>query len=137
MVVQVNDMDMVASELRHFNWVVYQNYHNGEDKFWMVRTAYFNDVDLTDSRVQTRVNLNLIKPIPLTEEILLKCGLDLIGTSYFIKQLTCIYFSKPYVEATQLLVKSNSGDKLTSVMYLHQLQNLYFELTGQELNVKL
>ena len=66
------------------------------------------------------------KPIPLTEDILLKCGFA--GFAMLINDgdkfevspiLGCAWY--------EALLISNR------VTYLHQLQNLYFALTGEEL----
>lgn len=60
-------------------------------------------------------------PIPLTEEILLECGLDTIDPILICNSDSdCVYLSD-----------------LPHVKYLHQLQNLYFALRGEELNVEL
>lgn len=151
MVVQVNDLGMVASELRHLNWVVYPDYHkDGSEKFWMVRTAYFHDVDyidLTDGKYQARVSFDNIKPIPLTEEIL-KTNLGFYVDSHDgVKFISIGRINKAmeiyFVIVGEILVMSIRIDLQfidlgPRVKYLHQFQNLYKELTmGQELNVKL
>ena len=76
-------------------------------------------------------------PIPLTEEWLLKfgfekhpiedrytslgfCGLELVtktGIDYFV-------------------VKSIRGDVISFIKYVHQIQNLYFALSGEELAIR-
>lgn len=76
-----------------------------------------------------------INPIPLTEEILLKCGFDTNIDIYYTSKLNG-YFKKPFIEADYFLYKSPTGDKLTSVKHLHQLQNLFHSLTGTELEIK-
>src|SRR5690606_10251367 len=74
-----------------------------------------------------------LKPIPLTEEILLKCGFErteyndyrhpvLIGTLTLFDRVCEIHFGDLY----SLWIES-----------LHQLQNLYFDLLGEELEVHL
>ena len=74
-----------------------------------------------------------LEPIPLTEEILLKCGLKLITErtkNYMLKGISgepCFHFNK---NNTVSCYKAN-------IKYLHQLQNLYFALTNQELNITL
>lgn len=88
-------------------------------------------------------------PIPLTEEILSKCGFDF---SAFKKPMqTCgvdlfyghDYYFKRIGYKTDLILRSLNGVfriecfYSTRIQYLHQLQNLYFALTGEELEVKL
>ena len=77
-----------------------------------------------------------LKPIELTEEILLKCGFDVNIDIYYLPKMNG-YFKKPFKEAEHFLYKSNSSDKLSSVKHLHQLQNLYYALTGEELEINL
>src|SRR5690606_20711074 len=78
-----------------------------------------------------------LKPIPLTEEILLKCGFEKHGNFYYIKSFKSIYISRPWLEANHLLLKTLGGECISKVKHLHQLQNLYFALCGEELEVKL
>jgi hypothetical protein len=71
-----------------------------------------------------------IKPIPLTEEILLKCGFQKKYKSYEKNDFTFIdggYDKFAYKLA--ILAKTPK--------FLHQLQNLYFALTGEELQINL
>jgi hypothetical protein len=74
------------------------------------------------------INLEDVKPIPLTEEWLEKFGFeysDLNGDSGLWK-----------IPPFQIYGKYNQFiyDYRLDVNYVHQLQNLYFALTGQELN---
>lgn len=78
-----------------------------------------------------------LQPIPLSEEILLKCGFTKAIGSYFIQKVGSIYVKVPFEGSEYFLVKANSGDKLISVKYLHHLQNLIFALTGEELEFSL
>jgi hypothetical protein len=60
-------------------------------------------------------NNDVIKPIPLTEEWLLKFGFECVYTlDRSFQHLDCEY----------------------DLEYVHQLQNLYFALTGEELTIK-
>lgn len=76
------------------------------------------------------------KPIELTEEILLKCGFDVNIDIYYLPEMNG-YFKKSFKEDDCFLYKSNSGDKLSSLKYLHQLQNLYWCLCEKELEIEL
>lgn len=84
-----------------------------------------------------QINNNFdFEPIPLTEEILLKCGFEDLGDLLLIKiqgggisyEYGCIYLGMGtyYQESNQLEIK-----------HLHQLQNLYYALTREELEVEL
>lgn len=77
-------------------------------------------------------DLECIKPIPLTEEILLKCG--------FKDKLPWEKGNIILDSENRLSVVDSTGYGVIAarnVIYLHQLQNLYFVLTGKELEVKL
>ena len=111
-----------ANELRVGNWVLL-----GKD--------YYEIDSICAWGKGTHLN-----PIPLTPEILEKCGLkqqgkralysdgklafmeDADGFTFFIK------------DDSNVLYRSAANSK---IYYLHQLQNLYFALTGNELNINL
>ena len=77
-------------------------------------------------------------PIPLTEDILLKCGFEVSGES-FIK--ACFSIEDVHNGDTWYLYmydEDNECDVHVGIIkYLHQLQNLYFALTGSELNINM
>ena len=76
-------------------------------------------------------------PIPLTEEILLKCGFTYIKETFsYHDKFHNIYIST-IGEFVFSPFCSNDGDCLIKIQYVHQLQNLYFALTGQELEINL
>jgi hypothetical protein len=81
------------------------------------------------------VDVCRLSGVTLTEEILLKCGFDkllsifkkddfkigLDGNDFLLSEITVVFENK---------IKFK-------IQYLHQLQNLYFALTGKELEVNL
>lgn len=69
-------------------------------------------------------------PIPITEELLLKCGFEKKQWG----SATVYYQTKIELDAHFCL---NGVDYNIQVRSLHQLQNLYFSLTGEELEVNL
>lgn len=76
-----------------------------------------------------------INPIPLTPELLVKCGFEKDITSHFGG-----YLSPKNNEGGQMRITDNkwfSGVNHATVDYLHQLQNLYFALTQTELTINL
>ena len=74
---------------------------------------------------------NNINPISLTEEWLLKLGFELIGSFYRLKKSKLIQI----ILHDDGLDVCNYNLYLHQIKYVHQLQNLYFALTGAELTV--
>jgi hypothetical protein len=81
--------------------------------------------------------LSHIEPIPLTEEWLLKLGLNKIAiwtfSLHLVGNLELIYYSG---EKGWSIGLKNYSD-FSNLKYVHQLQNLYFALTRKELTIKL
>lgn len=84
-----------------------------------------------------------IEPIPLTEELLLKCGFtkEYYGFSCDIVELSYGRFlCNDDTDKDKLFLSINNAEYTisgVSLKYLHQLQNIYYDLTGKELDVKL
>jgi hypothetical protein len=74
-------------------------------------------------------------PIPLTPEILEKCGF-LAGADHMKGQWVFVNGASLFPDG-QYFTYLDQRRPLSTVKYLHQLQNLYYRLTGQELEVKL
>ncbi len=70
-----------------------------------------------------------LQPIPLTEEWLLKFGFDRNG-----KKLT--FWKIDLVEDEEGIFSFDESRIYIDVKYVHQLQNLYFALVGEELTIK-
>lgn len=83
---------------------------------------------------------NDFEPIPLTEEWLLKFGFahkfDNIYTYPFRISDNLVVEMKFEGWAENISLFTNGFFSSNSVKYVHQLQNLYFSLTGQELTIK-
>ena len=109
-IIDINQMK--ANELRIGNWVLINTMIT---KINMAR--YIGDID--DDKI-------IAEPIPLTEEWLLKFGLK-TGYNHLFGFITKDY-NTYYLE-------DGEGYNITSkpIEYVHQLQNLYFALTGEEL----
>jgi hypothetical protein len=78
---------------------------------------------------------NEYEPIPLTAENIGKCGFESYGDNkeYFKHDnLTGLEFLD---QSTDFKVFDTGSVVLTHLKYLHQLQNLYFALTGEELKI--
>jgi hypothetical protein len=76
---------------------------------------------------------NEFKPIPLTEEWLLKFGFEKsMSWTYVIElkgNLKLVY----YLGEKGWSIGFKSYSDFSNLEYVHQLQNLYFALTGEEL----
>jgi hypothetical protein len=124
---------MKATELRIGNLVEYKNQYinvsgigpfgiQSEGKEYLI-IAKFSTPD--------------IQPIPLTEKWLLKFGFEDDRDNLMIlrKGVFEFYFDKVDKDGISLYEKWD-GNFLCNVEYVHEFQNLYFVLTGEELVVK-
>jgi len=132
---------MKASELRIGNWI---------------STIYgmeFQVYPMAFKQMPTDEKHNLIldtwKPIPLTEEWLLKFGfedvdLNMSGSNWLVKEqkglwrqaIRIAYSEKSEEWSLTLECVSPPTLSISRLKYVHQLQNLYFALTGEELTFK-
>ena len=86
-------------------------------------------IELIDKSVSDKtflVKYSGLEPTPITEEILLKCGFKIRKDGKLYHETLSLY-------EADFIFNSKSG----IIKNLHQLQNLYFALTGQELEVNL
>lgn len=123
---------MKKEELRIGNLVEYPNWNkDGSVKYFHIRDVYTDDnkIGLTDGMFQVPSSkLKYIKPIHLTEEWLVKLGFvkDKLDNTYYKGDFE-IYLPK-YFKWKESIFRN--------VKTVHQLQNLYFALTGEELEVR-
>lgn len=123
---------MKTNELRIGNWVTL---HGDECRVMMIGgdlTTYhyevvFNDGTLVETRSVSEDDS--IQPIPLTEEWLEKFGFRDAGRFGFSKGRVLIYKRADKFGFGKSSLQCNFE-------YVHQLQNLYFALTGDELEIK-
>lgn len=79
-------------------------------------------------------NMKDIKPIPLTEEWLVKFGFEYNGMWWDSSQE---YFELDTFKDSYVMgVNSCEYNHGIEINHVHQLQNLYFALTGKELTIK-
>jgi len=116
---------MKANELRIGNYLKYKNL----DKFFRVSI-----IDTTET-----VTICNAKPIPLTEEWLLKFGFkttisnkDSGYKQFGLRECKFDFMFTLECNGNPEFFLENVG---LDILYVHQLQNLYFSLTGKELTV--
>ena len=122
-------------ELRIGNWVSYLGVN-----------TQINSISIGEScgYVSTfksgAVTLNQIEPIPLTEKLLLKCGFTKEYYGFFCDGMELSYgrfLCNNDADKDKLFLSINNAEyKISevSLKYLHQLQNMYLDLTGKKLN---
>ena len=149
---------MKASELRIGNYVYYEHtthivsgVHGNKVYSWWVKDGEpvieYEAKDISGTQVENPYMdvVSQYKPIPLTEEWLLKFGFVNIdkGNNDFITYTDSEhnYYLQNDVRKKdgKYLILDNSFDDLRAfsmidIEYVHQLQNIYYCLTGEELN---
>jgi len=131
-----------VNELKIGNLVYYNGNHKEvgivtslQPKFYPKYCETSKDIFIgLNQRHDIVYNVKDIQPIPLTEEWLLKCGFERVENNW--KVLDNIVFKLSWERLAGLvLVLENESIFLAHINYLHQLQNLYFALTGEELQI--
>ena len=109
---------------------------NTIDIFKLVSIGY-DYVLLTDEYNDYDSLIEELKPIPITEEWLLKFGFDLINNEYHQSRNHDLKLHWT-VNKNKMIPEFNEKKFVTGYdfKYVHQLQNLYFALTGNELICK-
>lgn len=128
-----------AEELRIGNLVLLSK--NYKDNIHKVEEIYTDEVKVTsieDGGCFPRMTMRSILPIPLDPEWLERCGLFENGSLY----KGDLRFKGRGHLTIEVIKNGGLGyfapfNKTIEIKYLHQLQNFYFALTGEELNVKL
>lgn len=119
----VNNTTMIqANELRIGNWVI------------SAKTDEPFKVDEIPNNAKITAT-----PIPLTEDILMKCefyvSTGTVGPIYTIDDIPALEI---LFDTHNEVWSVSYGDLLLAeINSLHQLQNLFFALTGEELNIEL
>ena len=121
---------MNANELRIGNWV-YDKRNKKNVSVSELSNDFPNEVGYKTENGYWMTGALEYNPIPLTPEILEKCGFGKSDSIHFgavitgervtdVKNVAEIYVKRVGIRA----------------QYLHQLQNIYFALTGEELKIE-
>jgi hypothetical protein len=84
------------------------------------------------------INIGFIQPIPLTEEWLVKFGFEeeKDNDGVFGFKLKNFWYINEYQFRLSNFIDTESMVIDNKIHHIHQLQNLYFALTGEELTIK-
>lgn len=133
---------MKANELRVGNFVDFGHVGmNGWQEFAVVVGCVQNTIIIDDNRLPNYTELggDEMKPIPLTEEWLERFGFT--ETNRITRVLDSEEVELIFDLADRfVIVDLGQGSQLSGIAvdckYVHQLQNIYFTLTGKELELK-
>jgi hypothetical protein len=121
-----------ANELRIGNYILI----NGS----IVRIGYgvIQDVYQKNKGIRNQyLNTLTHEPIPLTPEILEKAGFKFYEKSEMYEKDDFMDLHILYDNAGYCIKDYELNIWSPNILYLHQLQNLYFALTGEELEINL
>lgn len=128
-------MAILSTELRIGN-LVSENVLGISKVVGIIKSAAF----LSNSpKSHYTIELKNINPIPLTPEILEKCGFECEYVSKYAIKYTHLNHAEIGYNWTKLSgwFARYYGPILIHIKYLHQLQNLYWCLCGEELEINI
>lgn len=102
-----------------------------------VTSIYLGETDgnfILKSKSGLLCGLGFAEPIPLSEQWMLKFGFEEYQGYYYPKGNSFSYFKIYKNEDGTFSLHLKDGKKL--IPFVHQLQNLYFALTGEELTIQ-
>lgn len=120
-----------CTDLRIGNLVKYYD----DETIFEVMEIDQNGINVKNSEQKTWIEYDCFEPIPLNEEWLLKFEFDKEGDKLLKKYIKdiCIYQG---MSGFNYNASFYEYDNLTEIKYVHQLQNLFFALTGEELQTQ-
>lgn len=126
---------MKANELRIGNLVKLKDIITTYQEVIMID----GEVNVIQCKNDIHSPLEDYEPIPLTEEILLKCGFkwSIYHQAHSNDSDSFDYVIDICKEFCRVIKYRRNGDVLIHIKYLHQLQNLYWCLCGEELEINL
>lgn len=113
-----------ARELRIGN-IVESYGTNGAPSHWVELSVKAMHIQTCDSSPE------LFRPIPITEEWLVKFGFRSINNVWQLFPIELMDGPNGY----EFFHRALGGGKFKTITYVHQLQNLYFALTDSELTI--
>lgn len=114
---------MDVRELRYGNWISI-NYGTKEKIDIVERKAVMSDLMVAE----------MLDPIPLSEEWLIKFGFESEKVYEVVFEYTIDKKHRIQTDGEMYILMGYKDG--IEIKYVHQLQNLYFALTGEELTIK-
>ncbi len=131
----MNAGGLKAAELRIGNWVRSKDWRPNDGAGAFNYTPEFFEIDGRHLS-EFEYFKNLIEPIPLNEDWLIRAGfridrVDEFSTCYCAKEFD-FYL---HIAVNGEITMNIQPDGAANMKYVHQLQNLYMCLTGRELEI--
>lgn len=124
-----------ANELRIGNWVIDRGIMTPEIHTH-VKVNRIENHYIDGLKINGLSGNDFYKPIPLTNEVLLKCGFEFKDMMFANSAMR--YWRNDFIiwhpEKVVYIFNEKETEKEISILYLHQLQNLHFALYQTELN---
>ena len=132
---------MRAEELRIGNLIEHNYFSSPPVTITGLKKDKGTDLVYISDPTFNTINIEQVKPIPLTEEWLVKFGFKFTDEFDFnLKGLSLdggvCHFSFDMFRGLYNIENCDFVELPTFVKHVHQLQNLYFALTGEELTIK-
>lgn len=116
--------NLSAKELRIGNWI---RHKYSEPDFIVSEINAFSENNTVNG-----IALCDCEPIPITEQWLVDLGLD--KTHYEKHKVRAGWVGDDFIKAQMTVIFNEKF--ICKIKYVHELQNLYFALTGRELEFK-
>ena len=112
--------------------------HIGQGEFMKKKKKVVRVKSTADKERTSLIRYEDILPIPLSEEVLLNCGFEKTYYGYKYIGGNILEFVLKNNEIYLGYFDDDDWCRIgKSIKYLHQLQNLYYTLTGEELEVSI
>ena len=126
-----------VKELRIGNYVLAEGLVDNEPSLYQIEMVGIGRCAVMNSRSSITLDWRYANPISITPEWLEKLGFIRSDKTYSYQTSDQFYIDWTMEDGICLNgiyddIMSN-GDKLEHIKYIHQLQNLYYALTGDEL----
>jgi hypothetical protein len=133
--VQTLDGEVVTIQQIHYSSIVCEMQVDAEEEFVNVGKSFETDYMLQLTEITKELDYQEIFPIALTPEILKKCGLRNFLREEWIISIKNSHIDFEFIDNTLRL--RCPAPSLSNIRYLHQLQNLLFDIAAHEVEIEL
>lgn len=125
---------MQKNELRIGNYISRLDLGNHSVRFEVIKELY-KDKALTSGPFDVICEYEDITPIPLTEEWIERSGFENNGDFFILNDIRIYQYHNKF-QSENFIFDFGLSNSYLEIEFFHELQNLYFILTGEELIIK-